>query len=320
MGTDRPRAMVIVTTEGRTDTVIDLPECLRIGRSSANDLVVDHQRASRFHSEIRYVGRGRYRVFDVGSRNGTWVNGQRVAVSKDLSTGDQITIANICLCFVGTSADGTADAERTHHTLTIPTQIALHDVTVVVLVSDIRDYTSLAADLPREELQTLLSEWFCENIKVIERRGGIVDKFIGDAVMVYWVVKERGNPGPEVNAALEAASEMVALSARFSERFEALFPTSRFLIGIGINLGEASIGNVGTGAHQSFTVVGDCVNVAFRLEDLTKDKNCWVVTSREAAAWAEDRFGLVDLGEAFLRGRKEPVAILGIERDTETAR
>jgi len=77
-------------------------------------------------------------------------------------------------------------------------------------------------------------------------------------------------------------------------------------------MGDASIGNIGTGANQAFTVVGDCVVVAFRLEGLAKEKGHAIILSREVAQWASDAFELRDLGRATVKGRAEPIDILAL--------
>jgi len=307
------QAKVCVSSEDQPERVIELQDCLTIGRSSGNHLVVAHQRASRKHAEIRRVSHGVYKVFDVGSRNGTWVNGQRISGSRELQDGDQIVVGGTTLRFISAVKVHGELTDRTQSTRTMPTMMALRHETVLVLVSDIRNYTGMSEKLPREELQTLLSEWFRENIRIVEGHRGVVDKFIGDAVMAYWVVGDPDDPSPEVNETLRAAREMVALSTRFSEKIQGRFGYADFKIGIGINMGEASIGNVGTGAHQSFTVVGDSVNVAFRLESLTKEKNKQIVVNREVAQWASTTLAFEDLGETQVKGRGEPISILALK-------
>ncbi len=82
---------------------------------------------------------------------------------------------------------------------------------------------------------------------------------------------------------------------------------------MGLNVGDAMLGNVGTGENQSFTVVGDSVNVAFRLESLTKEKSAPVVVSRSVVDAADREFRFRDLGLGEVKGRKEPVSIWALE-------
>src|SRR5262249_49270286 len=149
--------------------------------------------------------------------------------------------------------------------------------TVVVLVADIRNYTGMSEVIPSHDFSILIADWFREAGDIVERQGGIVDKFIGDAVMAYWLVAERSHPEPEVDGRRRAARDLVRTSAAFAGRIAGQFPDQTFRIGVGVNLGDAVAGNVGGGGHPSFTIVGDSVNLAFRLESLTKERGCTVV-------------------------------------------
>ncbi len=193
------------------------------------------------------------------------------------------------------------------------TSLLLRTERVVVLVADIRGYTTMSEALKGEEFSRFIADWFRECSGIIQDHSGTVDKFIGDAVLAYWMVPEQSvSPADEVNAALEASRDLVARASEFSARLSERFSGHTFAIGIGLNAGEAVFGNVGTGEIQSFTIVGDSVNVAFRLEALTKEKGCPIVASRTIAEHAEGRFQFRDLGPATVKGRKEPVDVLGL--------
>src|SRR5262249_26293232 len=132
---------------------------------------------------------------------------------------------------------------------------------VVVLVADIRNYTSMSETLPTRELSQLLAEWFARASAIVERHTGIIDKFIGDAIIQCCVVASKSVAANQVNQALAASRDLLACAGAFSHRFNVQFPEYTFRIGVALNIGEAMFGNVGTGTNQSFTVVGDCVNV-----------------------------------------------------------
>lgn len=179
---------------------------------------------------------------------------------------------------------------------------------ITVLFSDLRDYTTLSeslADRPRELLE-LLNEWFSEATLAIQRHGGSVDKFMGDAVMALFGVPEAGDDAPAnaVRAALEMRDALSALNLRQKALGG---PTLR--IGIGIDTGEAVVGFIGSHLRQSFTAIGDVVNSASRLEGITKDyPGCDILISQrtaEAQSIAETRF----LGQAQVKGRKQEIPI-----------
>src|SRR5262249_45717645 len=154
-----------------------LERLLIIGRSSTCDIVLDDDEASRKHAEIRFVA-GRYRLSDLGSVNGTWVNGRRVAIPRDLESGDEIRIGRAQLVFQGQPAAFDMEATASHKT-----KLVIRTERVVVLVADIRNYTGMSEALPGSDFSQLVASWFREGSEIIERHGGMIDKFIGDAIM-----------------------------------------------------------------------------------------------------------------------------------------
>ncbi len=302
-------AKLLVSEEGKPEVTIEIGDCLTIGRSPRNNLVLDDNIASRRHAEIRCHSQGRYTLIDAGSANGTWVNGRRLTSPRNLRVGDVIMIGNVKLRFFASVIEQSPQEFEGSDT-GAGTNLSFRNETVVVLVTDIRNYTSMSEVLPTREFSLLIADWFKESSEIIEGCGGTVDKFIGDAVMAYWLVREeRANTAREVNDALLAARNLIRRAGVFAQRLSTQFPGHTFRIGIGINMGEAVVGNVGGGEHQSFTVVGDNVNIAFRLESLTKEKGCCVVVSQKVTEYASSEFEFSDLGHAEVKGRTEPVSI-----------
>jgi adenylate cyclase len=133
---------------------------------------------------------------------------------------------------------------------------------VAVLFSDIRGFTPLSESMKPDEIATLLTEYFTEMVECVFRHGGMLDKFIGDAVMAQWGAP-LGNPD-DADRAMQAAVDMMValdgLNARWREQGR---PTLQ--IGIGLNYGEAFAGNIGSERRLEFTVIGDTVNTASRL-------------------------------------------------------
>lgn len=312
-------AKLVVSIEGQADQSIPLADLLTIGRSTTNQLVLPDANASRRHCEIRANGPGRFRLFDLGSANGTWVNGRRLTAPKDLDDGDQVVIGNIVMRFVAPEA-AKAEEEEGEESLgggMFATAVAMRNETVVVLVCDVRGFTRMNEELPAREFAQIISDWFKQATEVIESNGGTIDKYIGDAVMCYWTCP-RDSSANECNASLKAAVELMELADDFSIRVSTQFPKYDFKIGVGINVGEAIFGNVGTAGNASFTIVGDCVNVAFRLESLCREKKAPVIVSRGVADQAQPQFMFADLGEAEVKGRREPVPIRALRLEART--
>lgn len=304
---------LIITTEGRDLQVVEIGERLTIGRSTNSGLVIDERTASRNHAEVRHLGGLRYQLVDVGSANGTWLNGRRITAPKDLTDGDQIQIGALRMRFVAP----TDPALSQPHISASGTVLDIRNETVVVLVSDVRNYTKMSEVLPSREISELMTHWFRETSAIIDANRGTVDKFIGDAVMAYWVAQEKSDPAREANAALNAARAFVASARAFSGRLSSQFPGHSFDIGIGLHLGPAMLCNVGNSEHQSFTAVGDTVNVAFRLEPLSKTKGHRVIVSGDIAAVASPEYRFQELGQTEVEGRRQPVSILGLELESD---
>lgn len=306
-------AKLLVRSQDRPKFEVELCDNLSIGRSAHNQIVLDDAKVSRQHAEIRRVEGNYYRLSDLASSNGTWVNGQRLTVPKDLKDGDIIEIGSVKMQFIDLEC-GVCNKM----TMSPGTIQSLRNVTAVILVADIRKFSTMTEILPKDEFSRFISSWFRECTDIIEKNKGTIDKFIGDAVMAYWAVESRTEPGRQVNSALSAAQELIKRAEFFSKQLSNQFPGNLFRIGIGLNLGEAVLGNVGTGKVQSFTVVGDCVNVAFRLEALTKEKNSAVLCSKCIADRASPHFRFRALDEVEVKGRKEPVFIYALELEPTT--
>jgi adenylate cyclase len=181
---------------------------------------------------------------------------------------------------------------------------------VVVLFSDIRGFTARSETSDPVELVGQLNEYLTAMVGVVFRHGGTLDKFIGDAVMAHWGALGGGDDQANARAALAAARDMLAELERLSADWTARGRES-FRIGIGIHLGEAVAGELGSPDRIEFGLIGDAVNLASRLEGLTKEFGCEVVFSDEVlrAAGATEA---VDIGRVRVMGRVMPVALFGI--------
>jgi adenylate cyclase len=171
---------------------------------------------------------------------------------------------------------------------------------VTILFSDIRGFTTRSENSPPEAMISLLNQYYAEASAAIHARGGAIDKFIGDGLMATFGVPQPLET-PEKNA-LEAAQDILVRIARLNTNLQAqgLAPIE---IGIGIHSGEVLAGYVGSRKRRDFTVIGDPVNTASRLESMTKNLGYPVVCSNEVARAVAFAGGLVDLGPQVVKGR-----------------
>lgn len=180
---------------------------------------------------------------------------------------------------------------------------------LAVLFSDIRSFTTLSEQSTAEEIVSMLNEYFSLMIKPIFQYEGTLDKFIGDAIMAVF-----GAPIPHENNAENAVR--AALAMRHALRTYNAVRKSRGLPpidnGIGITLGEAISGNIGSEQRMDYTVIGDTVNIASRLEGLTKNYDCKILINEAAYLEVKDKISCVDLGFAHVKGKEGDVRLYGI--------
>jgi adenylate cyclase len=185
---------------------------------------------------------------------------------------------------------------------------------VCVLFSDVRDFTTLSEKMPPAVVTTVLQRYFDRMVHAVHRYEGTVDKFIGDGMMVLFGAPQELEDacGNAVQCALAMMSELDALNAEFVR--EGL-PT--LTIGIGINYGTVTVGNIGSSERHNYSAIGDAVNVAARVEGLTKDLGRKIVITEAVVGRIGERFHFDPLGSHKVKGHS-PVNVWGI-RTARTA-
>lgn len=189
--------------------------------------------------------------------------------------------------------------------------------TITVLFSDIRSFTTLSEQSSADEIVSMLNEYFSRMIEPIYRYEGIVDKFIGDAIMAFF-----GAPVAVDNDALSAVRAAIEMryALRRYNRFRAAYGQAPIEIGIGITKGEAITGNIGSSERYNYTVIGDTVNVASRLEGLTKEYECKILFNEAVYLEVRDEIQCIDLGMAKVKGKGESLHIYGVRDPGEMRR
>jgi Adenylate cyclase, family 3 (some proteins contain HAMP domain) len=174
---------------------------------------------------------------------------------------------------------------------------------VTVLFADIRGFTPLSESLEPERLVEVLNRWFTVMVERIEAEGGVVNKFMGDAVVAIF-----GAPralDDHADRAVRAARAMLAAEGELLQAPGA--PALR--CGIGVNTGRVVAGPVGATSRMEYTVIGEAVNVAARVEALTRKLDASVLVTRATRDRLRDARGLVGAGTHRLKGVSEPVEV-----------
>jgi len=181
---------------------------------------------------------------------------------------------------------------------------------VTVLFADVVGFTPLSEARGAEQVVSLLNELFSMMSEIVFRHGGTVDKFIGDCLMAVW-----GAPVPREDhaaRALSAAEDMMRFLETANEEYKARFDIE-VRLGIGVNSGEVIVGNIGSDKRMEYTVIGDVVNVAARLESIARPNE--VLVAEGTKALVEGAFDFRFLGEKKLSGRKAETAVYALETD-----
>ncbi len=179
--------------------------------------------------------------------------------------------------------------------------------TVAVLFSDIRGFTALSEDMRPDDVAHLLSEFFSVMVEVVFRRGGTLDKFIGDAIMAQWGAPIAGSDdaGSAMAAALEMMRELETLNAKWrAQNRPALH------IGVGLNYGESFAGYIGSERRLEYTVIGDAVNTASRLCAAAEGGEILLSGDMRSALTAPPP--MVERGTMELRGKSQPIPVYSV--------
>ncbi len=165
-----------------------------------------------------------------------------------------------------------------------------------ILFSDIRAFTKVTANLDAHALVEQLNEYFTAMVECVFRHGGTLDKFIGDAVMAVWGNARSLGPAEDAKAALRCAVEMgeelVRLNARWEQEGRAPFK-----IGVAINHGNVVAGNIGSLRRMEFTVIGDAVNLTWRIQECTKQPGCNLLLGESVVELVGPSFAVEYAGE-----------------------
>ena len=190
-----------------------------------------------------------------------------------------------------------------------PESVQPRKTQITTMFSDIRGFTSISEKLDAQELALLLNEYLTDMTRIVFRHRGTLDKYIGDAVMAFW-----GAPFEDVQharGACDAALEMMVRVGELQRKWTAE-GKPEIDIGLGINTGVASVGNMGSSLRYGYTAMGDSVNLASRLEGLNKEYKTHILVSEfthRAITDGRDSLLFRELDLIQVKGKLEPVTI-----------
>jgi adenylate cyclase len=262
-------AFLVVSEEGSQRTIpLDSGVSWKLGRQEGCELKFASKMISRNHAMLQRDEANQFMLIDMGSRNGSFVNGQRVAVPVTLQDGDEISIGDIQLEFHGPKGapapkpleDKVSDMSGT---------LALFSVKeITVLVVDVRGFTKMSQEIGENLLCQVMGTFFRKGGAILQEQNSWSQKYIGDAIMSVWVHANTENRVQDIRKILHALVELSDMATALQQEFELPTPVR---IGAGINSGLAALGNAGGSENADYTALGDTVNAAFRIETATKE-------------------------------------------------
>lgn len=282
-----------------------------VGRSQENDIVIRDHCISRNHAILQATEDGGFLLIDLGSRNGTFVNGRRVSVPITVQNKDHITFGKTESEFYSDQVTSSPGVLRNLAERDTQTNILHERRLITVMVADMRNFTGLAQQLDESLLSTLIGNWFRQAGHILREANSWVDKYIGDAVMALWFHGYDEATPLEIWQILNAVNRLQQMTSHFDQTYDLPFPLK---IGVGLNTGYAMVGNTGSGDHPDYTAIGDTVNAAFRLESVTKQADFDVAMSGKTFSYLRDfpeLMGCVQLDEMKLKGYDDPVMTYG---------
>jgi adenylate cyclase len=199
------------------------------------------------------------------------------------------------------------------HLMAGKVQLGGETLTATILFSDIRGFTAISEKMDAKELVALLNEYFTEMVDAVMDENGVVDKYIGDAIMAVFgaPVAKPDSAISAVRAAVGMRHALAELNKKLVERGEKQIET-----GIGIHTGEVVAGNIGSEKRMEYTVIGDTVNLASRLESATKELGVAILIGQDTYELVKDHFELRQVKEITVKGREQPVMtyeVLGLK-------
>jgi adenylate cyclase len=188
---------------------------------------------------------------------------------------------------------------------------------MTILFSDVRGFTTISEHFKSnpQQLTSLMNRYLTPMTNAVIAHKGTIDKYIGDAIMAFWNAP-LDDDRQEINAC-EAAIEMLARLEKLNEEFEREAKETGqryrpFRIGIGINTGQCVVGNMGSDFRFDYSVLGDTVNLASRLEGRSKDYGLPIILGAATATAAADKFAMLEIDLIQVKGKSEPEAVFTV--------
>jgi adenylate cyclase len=251
-----------------------------LGRAKDNNVVFTSTKVSRRHALVHAQGGAEFSLVDLGSSNGTHLNGRRVIQPVALQTGDVIQIGEQSLTF----RLETLPEDQLYVTEAQMTVRDVSELTCWFLLLDVENFVQLSSEVPAEELARMVGAWLAECQRVVERHGGTLSKFLGDGMLVYWNAKLC-----EVPNVAEGLNVLASMQTRRQPPFRWALHFGSAIFGAAVATGELS-------------ALGQDLNFLFRMERLAAGQGLSSLVSESAQNQLAPFVQVRPLGAFALKG------------------
>ena len=300
--------MGAVLVDQQTSDKFRLLDITVLGRKKDCPLCLPDPRVSRQHAMVRRQGVGEFWFYDLGSINGSYINDERVITTQRLRHDDVIRISDFQFTFEAEDPETDNDDEARFERETVTD---IRTLPVLLLVSDIQNFSILESTLRPEELAQVVGGWYRESTQALQTHGATIDKFVKHAVLAYWSDTDISMREQTLEAALALQQAGRFISDDYGPILE---PHGlQFRCNIALNLGKVAHGVLSEGYSS---MVGEAVNVSFRLEKLAGQLHEEIIASAEFLnGWGEAIALFTPRGRHMVQGRSSPVELFGLKTD-----
>lgn len=249
-----------------------------LGRSATNDIIIEDGKVSRRHALVHKQDDAEYWVIDLGSGNGTYLNGRRVVQPTRLTNGDSLQLGDHSLSFHQLAVRPISEPRASQ--ISAQTIISIKDIPCWLMVADIKGSSAMAARLSSTDMAMQVGRWMGDCKEIVDSHGGTINKYLGDGFLAFWMVD-----------AVETGRIIGALRAMQALQGESKGPRFR----LAVHYGTVAFGG-NNASHGEDSLSGVDVVMAFRMEKLASELACDLMVSEEARRNLEGALLFRDLG------------------------